>query len=254
VHSKGKNRIELPRPSLTEKLEIKHARNRRIVEEAEEQASINRSKCRRGSVKLGRLRMMKSVDYVEGYLPVFPNYKHEGRTDGLGCPSLSPFNIGPIPLYGNIKEAVSLEAFHQWSKCFSWELDRDGNPGPEFYKERLRVFTTPGVATRHKGNMADFEYFVYDAYDGTECHYSYLESRGFYCTYYDILVRKMKEYKMLRKALDEGYNLTIYGYDAKHTEEELRDLEACYKNPHKPFGHEIILYTMLTNRSKPWKP
>lgn len=252
VHSRGKDRVQLTKPTKGERNAFNAARDERIFAQANARAKENRKAGRKGTVKIYHMRMMKRIEYPLGYMPVFPNRRHGDRTDGMGCPSLSPFNIGPIPLHGSPSECVSLEAFQQWSKCFKHEVEMDGTI-PRFYVERDRVFSTPGEAQRHKASMEDFAFFVHVGADGMERRYSYLESRVFYCTYYDIMARKLDEYRKLERMLTRGYDLLICGYDAKHSEEELEDLDRCYSAMIIPFGHELVLYTMLTGKDKPWE-
>jgi hypothetical protein len=75
-----------------------------------------------------------------------------------------------------------------------------------------------------------------------EKRYSYVESRYFYCHYYEILAKRTADYAKLQRYLDEGINLLIVGYDGYNV---TKDLYEHYVDPLKPFGHELVLYTML---------
>ena len=65
------------------------------TEEIEEARILNQSLNKLGNVIVCKMKMMKSPDYNKGYLNVFPNFKHQFRTDGFGCSSLSPMSLGP---------------------------------------------------------------------------------------------------------------------------------------------------------------
>lgn len=49
--------------------------------------------------------------------------------------------------------------------------------------------------------------------------------------------------------LNEGFNLNIVGYDAY---QPTKTLEEHYLDDSKPFGHELVLYTLLSTTEYPW--
>jgi hypothetical protein len=59
--------------------------------------------------------MMKNPEHIEGFLKVFPNYKHQNRQDGFGCMKLSPKYLGPVD-HGqpDLPPALNIENFHQY--------------------------------------------------------------------------------------------------------------------------------------------
>ena len=60
--------------------------------------------------------MMKPPEHIDGYLKVFPNFKHQNRKDGFGCASLSPKALGPVS--DGSRHAKNIENFHQGAKIF----------------------------------------------------------------------------------------------------------------------------------------
>jgi hypothetical protein len=117
VHSKEGHRTDLPKNPDQKMLAVKHLAEHHAT--VEEQAVKNRESCRRGHVICSKMQMMKAVDDHEGYLKIFPNFKHGNRADGMGLPSLSPMSLGPIH-HGqpNLPPAKNLENFHQFCVCF----------------------------------------------------------------------------------------------------------------------------------------
>ena len=88
--------------------------------------------------------------------------------------------------------------------------------------------------------------------DGKEQRYNYLQCRYFYCHWYEFLVKKEKDFQELKQKILDGYNINIVGYDGYSVD---KDLWICFNDTGKPFGHELVLYTMLVedNRDKyPW--
>ena len=115
VHSK--NKIELPKNALIKEQQIKDHNN-----SVNETAMNNKENKIKGTIILSKLFMMKSPENINGFLKVFPNYKHGNRKDGLGLPSLSPKSLGPI-YHGqpNIPHSLNLENLHQGNKRFEGE-------------------------------------------------------------------------------------------------------------------------------------
>lgn len=228
-------------------------------EKVEEAAEENRENGKRGKVIVSKLRMMKSPEYHEGFLKVFPNFKHQNRKDGFGCKSLSPMFLGPVN-HGQpgLPAALNIENFHQGSKCFEEEVDEDGNPS-EVYEENREKFYKDPVPHRHKyhgkeKNKNIPKYFVWRDKEGEEHQLTYIQSRQFYCNFYERLAREQQDFKTLEKKLREGYNLQIVGYDGRSMKGTTPD--QAYLDPSAPFGHELVLYSMLMIADKeklPWR-
>ena len=88
--------------------------------------------------------------------------------------------------------------------------------------------------------------------NGAERRYTYVQSRYFYCHQYEKLAPKTDDFKKLKQMLNEGINLQIVGYDAYPI---TKSLQEHYEDPDKPFGHEIVLYTLLVVKDPenyPW--
>jgi hypothetical protein len=72
----------------------------------------------------------------------------------------------------------------------------------EFYKDT--------VAHRHKyhgkeKNKNIPKYFVWLDKEGKEHHLSYVESRQFYCNFYERLAEQQEDFRVLQKKLEDGY-------------------------------------------------
>ena len=80
-----------------------------------------------------------------------------------------------------------------------------------------------------------------------------MDCRYFYCHFYERLVTKEEDYVKLKELINNGYNLNIVGYDGYNVN---KDLWIHYNDTKKPFGHELVLYTMLIEPDKekyPWE-
>ena len=264
-------------------------------------AKENRNEDYRGSIVMRKMRMMKKVETIPGYLKVFPNFKHGNRKDGLGLSELSPMSLGPVKhKEPGLPKAQNLENFHQQSKAFKSECvlvdddtDKHTRFGSEFKSEYKAFIADRSVESKSKAKYdpgkkffkhqkAGFEdetphrhkikgeipmFWVWTDKEGVVHKLGYVESRQFYCNYYERLVKKTKQWKLLKKKVNRGYNIQICGYDALDItafasklvcaagEVSAKKIEKLYLDPDHPFGHELVLYTMLLLEEDeyPWR-
>ena len=255
VHSRRcKDRSSLPKnPNATKNRIAKLKKHFRGVRRA-----AKKRNGQRGELTLQKLRMMRAPDLIPGVMNVFPNFKHGNRKDGIGCKTLSPKDIGPVK-HGQpgLPDALSIENFHQFNKVFRSERGDDGNPTREFFVTQRKGYLDP-IPHRHKisarGKNKNIPCFsVWVDKDGKKHHISYFESRQLYCTFYERAVTHLPEYKSLQKKLAGGMNLNIIGYDAYPCHADSGAVERCYLDTSRPFGHELVLFTMLAGVEYPWR-
>jgi len=240
VHCKNKeDRTELPKRKKDEKDKMQKELMENFNNDCKEYAKNNLTY---GNIKLYRMLMLKSVPLVKNYINVFPNNKHGDRKDGIGLPNLSPMRLGPV-VHGqkSLPDALNIENFHQFSKKFKGETIED------FKKAQMTGFLDP-IPHRHKiigdeKNKNIPEYFIWIDKNNMEQHLTYIQSRQFYCNFYQRLVENHEDYKMLVEKLKNGYNLQICGYDAHDMNYE--NVEECYLDDKRAFGHERVLAAML---------
>ncbi len=264
VHSRKytSSRIQLKKDSKGKKelIDKKLKRDYELIEKAKKE---NKEKGVKGNVICSKFFMMRSPLDIEGYIKVFPNFKHGGRTDGIGLPFLSPKSIGPIKHeQPNLPPAKNLENFHQGNKVFNSEVDERGEPKEIFFKTQVEIYNNE-IPLRHKASAFDDKgkrtniprFSLWVDKQGVKHKISYFVSRQFYCTYYERALlepesKENKDYEYLKQLIDDGYNLQIIGYDGYEVGE--KTLEDCYKDCSRPFGHELVLYSMLTHKNEDW--
>jgi hypothetical protein len=220
-----------------------------------------------------RLPRGKRQPYETGYLNIFPNYKDEHRTEGEGYPSLSPMCLGPIDHgFPGLPPANNLENAHQYSKFWSFELDDKDQVKADMLEIRNRGYLSTNPK-RHKWTKEVLEKYgsvvpkfslYYDKW-GNERRYSYIECRYFYCYWYTLLVTGWspdgayvvspcsKAREDFRKLQNKTADLNIVGPDGYPI---TTDIWQCYIDTTKPFGHELVLYSLLTigtNLRLPWE-
>jgi hypothetical protein len=262
VHSKESLRQKLPNNPNKKQIVAQTAADH--AKSIEDMAALNKANGIKGHVVCYKMAMMKNPGYVKGYLNVFPNYKHENRKDGLGLPSLSPKSIGPIDhKQPGLPIALNLENFHQGNKVFPSEVDIvTGEPTKEFFDTQMAMYQDK-IPHRHKDaassnanstnstNKNIPSYSIWVTPDGIKNKINYFTSRQFYCTFYERSVLKDPAYLDLLNKINDGYCMRIIGFDAYEVLPH-QSLEDCYKDITRPFGHELVLYTMLTSEPKTW--
>ena len=264
----------LPKRSKTE-LALRAQATRVAHDATVEQAAVER-KGAAGPISLFRMRMLKSPGLLAGVLNIYPNFKHGGRTDGFGCPSLSPMSLGPVR-HGqpDLPPAANIENFHQLAgKCWREECiaaetplvleDYPGapvnsssatgprlRPGPLYATNRLAGLLNP-TPQRHKYRSSEDAKnpnvpvcFVWVDKQRKEHLLTYVHSRQFYCTFYSRLASLQPAFQQLLQWRAEGKALRICGYDGFPIDESRQTFEQAYLDPSVPFGHERVLCCML---------
>lgn len=252
VHSRNKPRTQLPvNPNAEEVAVNRLVEWERLVEES---AAANLAAGRRGSLTVSKLKMMRAPEHVDGVRNVFPNNRHQNRKDGFGCSSLSPMRLGPTQHWQpGLPQALSIENYHQFNKVFSREVETDANGQvtvqAAFFNARNAAYLDP-VPHRRKfedekgtnGNRNVPLFCLHLTRTGEERRYTYIESRYFYCREYERLAKQTADFAKLRDWLAQGYNLQIVGYDGHSVDKSVYEL---YTDERLPFGHELVLYTLL---------
>jgi hypothetical protein len=68
--------------------------------------------------------------------------------------------------------------------------------------------------------------------------------------YYERATKQNPDFLRLQRLIDDGFDLRICGYDAYEVGD--KTLEECYCDVSRPFGHELVLYTMLVAPEEDW--
>lgn len=246
VHTKS--RTQLPKLSAGEERRVfeaeQAARDARVAEER----AINRAAGRAGRVTLSRMGMRRAVAHRDGALSVFPNNRHAGRRDGKGLATLSPMQLGPVAHgQAGLPDALNLENFWQFSKQFADESDA------VFVAAQRAAFRDP-EAHRHKRKLGKDEarpHWVWTEPDARHT-LAWVDARQFYCNFYERLARAEPEWNELQALVRDGTNVQLCGYDAV----PMDDVDAAYLSTTASFGHERVLYAMLTIPNEadwPWR-
>lgn len=245
---------------------------KQMVEAAETAAKAGENM--RGLVGLRKMGMMKPIPMVKGYYTVLPNARAKARGALVWAfQELSPKKLGPVDhKQPGLPPCANLENFHQFNKVFKSETDESGKREKSWYTKREKGYLDK-EAHRHKLGATKADHLkkaggkktnaclhsVYVKPTGEEMICDYIQSRVFYCTFYDRLVRNTDS---LQQLIDHVYvhnrNLIIAGYDARNEDDVTPDLiQKWYHDPTAPFGHELALVAILllwhTPEELPWR-
>lgn len=207
-----------------------------------------------------KMRMMQTPIPRDGFLLVCPNNKH-GHNFGFpgNYSTLSPMRLGPVVDGGEFM-ACSIENYHQFAKVFPNEVTDElcdcgrsfthNKPSSLFFENRKKGYNDK-VPHRYKYDKKNIP--VYSVQN--DCHYTYVESRYFYCNQMEILATREEAFKeLLKKYTEEGYSLDIHGYDAYTPNgTDAETLFKHYCDESRPFGHEMVILTLLVLHKEPDK-
>lgn len=274
MHSSKKHREKLPKNPKAAQVEIDR------IKESVDKAMVPTDKPR---VTATKMRMMQKPKPRDGYLLCCPNNKH-GHNFGYpgDYSSLSPMKLGPVLDEKGAILALNIENYHQFAKVFpcemiTGELCECGRSFthykalPAFYEAREKAYGDP-IPHRHKFDSKDIKKQNKDYVKGTvaaqvntpmysvqftpeERHFTYVESRWFYCNQMEVLSTQRESFRHLQKLYQTGHSIDIHGYDAYEPKgTDAQSLYEHYCDESRPFGHEMVILTLLVLKPEeyPW--
>jgi hypothetical protein len=159
------------------------------------------------------------------------------------------------------------EAKSQINKVFQEEMDENKNPSSLFYENQLKFYNdSKPHRHKYKGSIPLYSLWV-DKYN-REHRVTYVQSRQFYCTFYERAVCNDSAFLYLKEMVNSGLNILIHDYDGygmnqtfgkRNKQDEsygiMYDIEKDYLDPRSPYGHGKVLYAMLilTAEEYPWR-
>lgn len=211
----------------------------------------------RGKVACSTLFQMKPAKYIPGYTCVFVESHFSNHDDGIVAKELCPKQMGPVH-HGQprLPVAKNLANLYMFSKVMRGDMDPRGYPSDEFYKLQKEMY----ACNETMGNVKYAErmkllplFCRWILPNNTNQLLDVIEGRQIFCHFYEYLARTTSDYRRIVRLLDDGYNVQIVG----HTGYALtKSIAEHYADPAVEFGHELVLYTMLTvedEGSYPWR-
>lgn len=153
---------------------------------------------------------------------------------------LSPFLLGPCPLYGEYV-SKNVENAWQYSKVYSCHVGEDGEPTETYWKWAV-IGWNQDRANRYP--MGKSKKPVYSYWNGRRL--GYIEARSkIYVPLYSKAVRNTKAYGKLKQLYQEGNVIYLWDFDGYNYEELGMSLKDVLNCPNKKMGHAFVLAAML---------
>lgn len=172
---------------------------------------------------------------------------------GLGG-QLSPFYLGPVPIYDNIV-AKNLENAWQFSKVYPEHFDKFNNLIKEDYFTWAIDGWSDSFAHRYpmgKGRKPLFSYWKSinpKTNNVEEYRWEYIDARiNIYIPLYAKLIYKSNAFNKLKTMLKFQHKIALWdfdGYDFEKRGMTFKDVVYCEKYK---CGHAFVVYGLLTNQ------
>jgi len=150
-----------------------------------------------------------------------------------------------VPSFGtlNFDKANNVKEAYKRIRCKIYE-------DPKPYRHKWSKKDLAAKAEAYNKNINIPKCSIYYTKDNKERRYSYLECRYFYCHWYERLAPHTNDFKALVKMRDEGISLNIVGYDGYVPSSDDKPIDkdllwVHYNDTSRPFGHELVLLTLL---------
>jgi hypothetical protein len=165
-----------------------------------------------------------------------------GRWSGL-----SPFNLGPIPLYTDPTygplNAQNFENAWQYAKVYEQHADGQGNPTQTYWNWACAGWLnhTPQRYPMGKGARP-----LYSLWNGMRL--GYIDARKWiYGPLYRQLVTQTRSFQELQTLMQGTDPIVLRDYDGYDHDKLGMSLTDVLNNPRKKMGHAFVLKAILTN-------
>lgn len=158
---------------------------------------------------------------------------------------LSPFFLGPIPLYGNYV-SCNMENAWQFAKVYRNHLDEFNEPSLDYWLWATDGWANPKPQRYPMGKGAIPEFSFWDGQRLT-----YVEARKrIYIPLYAHAVQQTDAYSQLRE-VSQKQDIWLWdfdGYDYRELGMTLKEVVNC---PFRKMGHAFVLLMLLTDQLSP---
>jgi len=153
--------------------------------------------------------------------------------------ALSPFYLGPVPLYGSYM-SQTVENGYQYSKIYKEYVNFNGDPTPSYFEWAQAGWAKVRADQYPMGKGAKPEYAYWDGQK-----LKYIEARKkIYMPLYLMAVARTSAYKRLKELYLKG-DIYLRDFDGYNHRKLGMTYEEVINNPKKTMGHAFILAMML---------
>jgi hypothetical protein len=153
---------------------------------------------------------------------------------------LSPFKLGPVPLYVDF-HANCVENAWQFSKVYPDHLNKDDSPSDDYWTWANAGWKNPDPVRYPRGKGAKPAYCLWDGE-----RLGYIDARlGVYFPLYRDAVASTLAYTQLEELYAEKGDIVLFDFDGYDHDKANMSLSAVLHNGLRPMGHAFVLKAML---------
>jgi len=156
---------------------------------------------------------------------------------------LSPFILGPVPLYegAGIPEATNVENVWQFSKLYEVHTDEDDKPTQEYWDWARKGWSDPKA---HRYPMGKGVRPIHSLWDGEEL--GYIEARKkIYIPIYGNALVKSEAFLTLLALYREKGKVTLWDFDGYDHLAMGRNFKDVVNDPFRSLGHSFVIAYLL---------
>lgn len=227
----------------------------RLAREIEEARQRNALYGERGRVRLHRQYHFRDNSVGDKRWRKLPGFRNISVCAGAKkWKAVAPAFLGPITDHGQANAPAAQNLENLWRFIHIWPEDlQDGQPSADWMQRRNDGFQVeqgkrlPRALRRDESSACLGVWWSGQLLDEVRAR------REVFCPLYTRLVERNETFKELDMLVQQGYNLQLFGYQAFDFVEQGLSLRRALDDVSQPFGHEIVLYALLT-RQRIWEP
>lgn len=150
--------------------------------------------------------------------------------------ALSPFALGPVPLYGG-RRALRMENGWQFAKVYADQVDEAGEPTRDYWRWAEAGWAS-SLAQRYPRGKGVKP--VYSLWQDEKLDYLQARQRIYWPLYRDA-VAKTSAFERLAAMLERDGVVTLFDFDGR----TVASLGDAILDPRRPMGHAFVLKAML---------
>jgi hypothetical protein len=155
---------------------------------------------------------------------------------------LSPFYVGPVPLYAGavVPQSVNMENAWQFSKVYSEHVGEDGVPTPAYFEWAQKGWEDTRAYRHPIGHRApEFSWWAGE-------RLGYVEARKrIYVPLYAHAVAQTEAFRLLLSLYRERGEVTLWDFDGYDHLKQGKSLREVVDDPGKRMGHAFVLAHLL---------
>lgn len=190
------------------------------------------------------IRISSYHDDPEKLKKLFPNHRAintTSRAKTLNEQGLSPFYLGPVPLYGRYR-AQNVENAWQYAKCYAQHIDRFDNPTEQYFEWAKAGWAAKRAVRYPMGKDAKplFSYWAGKKLDYVSAR------RVIYGPLYLLALRQSQSYQWL-KEIAEKEPIVLVDFDGYDHDALNKSLFDVIHDAQKKAGHAFYIKASLVN-------